>query len=648
MLRRIAAALAAFLIGGSAALAQSSPGLRQGQVPTAAQWNSYFAAKQDYLGFTPITSGNVLGSSPIVSTVGGGSVTLSCPTCIGNPLAVPMTASSFIPTSSGTPAAGLYLPAAGTPAMAAGSAESMRWTTSGARIPVSSGYLNFGSTDGTSGYGFRDNAGTMQFKNSAGSWSPFTGGPSPSTQGGSVTFADASGTFFNGKGACNIRAYGADEDASAATNAAAIQAAIDDCGMIYIPGPAGTQTYDGNGLPTKCFVINATLTWSNTLQGGALGDGPSVSCISSNVVNGSVMRPQSVTAGLWRDFTVRHEASVQGSLVEGACGMDLGRGTSPSTLSSSGQTLLVQNVFAVYNHSGLCLGHTGLSVVRGGMAGYNLSHGVLWSCFGACTPQWSIEGGILIQGNVDNGIYIKCNTGNGTIAPNAIINVNTYFNGGWTIEVDGDDCGVDNFRVADSFLGEGGLGNIYLHSAGTTPYLISNVLLESPGFGCLNGTPYDNCDGNIADQGCISTSGAPAYGIYATGTAPLHIINILQFSNNCITYGARIGNGTTGPTFWSIVNSSFQNNKAGAGAHGIGLYAQNGLGFVSGSTATTNERFGLFFDSTLAGITTVGVRSYDNAASSAAGSPNVVSTAANESHTGGWCGSVTAPSACTW
>lgn len=33
---------------------QSSPGLQRLQVPTAAQWNSYFSGKQDYLGYTPV------------------------------------------------------------------------------------------------------------------------------------------------------------------------------------------------------------------------------------------------------------------------------------------------------------------------------------------------------------------------------------------------------------------------------------------------------------------------------------------------------------------------------------------------------------------------------------------------------------------
>lgn len=36
------------------ALAQSTPNFIPGQVPTAAQWNSYFAAKQDVLGYTPV------------------------------------------------------------------------------------------------------------------------------------------------------------------------------------------------------------------------------------------------------------------------------------------------------------------------------------------------------------------------------------------------------------------------------------------------------------------------------------------------------------------------------------------------------------------------------------------------------------------
>ncbi|WP_146214384.1 glycine-rich domain-containing protein [Rhizobium sp. 11515TR] len=43
-----------FAIAAAPAFAQTSPGFTYGQVPTASQWNSYFAGKQDTLGYTPV------------------------------------------------------------------------------------------------------------------------------------------------------------------------------------------------------------------------------------------------------------------------------------------------------------------------------------------------------------------------------------------------------------------------------------------------------------------------------------------------------------------------------------------------------------------------------------------------------------------
>lgn len=54
MMKKILAAAVLVLACATSALGQSSPGLYQGFVPTPAQWNSYFAAKQDLLGFTPL------------------------------------------------------------------------------------------------------------------------------------------------------------------------------------------------------------------------------------------------------------------------------------------------------------------------------------------------------------------------------------------------------------------------------------------------------------------------------------------------------------------------------------------------------------------------------------------------------------------
>lgn len=52
----------------------------------------------------------------------------------------------------------------------------------------SSRYLNFNNSVGSTGYGFRDSAGTMQFKNSGGSWSAFA--PGGGGSGGALTLSD--------------------------------------------------------------------------------------------------------------------------------------------------------------------------------------------------------------------------------------------------------------------------------------------------------------------------------------------------------------------------------------------------------------------------------------------------------------------------
>lgn len=49
-------------------------------------------------------------------------------------------------------------------------------------------YINWGDTTGTTGYGFRDNSGTLQFKNSAGSWTDIGTGSSLWTDGGSYLY----------------------------------------------------------------------------------------------------------------------------------------------------------------------------------------------------------------------------------------------------------------------------------------------------------------------------------------------------------------------------------------------------------------------------------------------------------------------------
>src|SRR6266705_1142209 len=68
------------------------------------------------------------------------------------------------------------------------------------------GYLNFGSTLGTAGYGIRDNAGEIQFKNSGGAWATPAGGATATATylvktlpgGGALPNAQATGALATG------------------------------------------------------------------------------------------------------------------------------------------------------------------------------------------------------------------------------------------------------------------------------------------------------------------------------------------------------------------------------------------------------------------------------------------------------------------
>jgi len=58
-----------------------------------------------------------------------------------------------------------------------------------------SGYINFRSTDGTTGYGIRDNGGTIECKNSGGSWAACQGSSSAAFAAGTVS---APGLYVTG------------------------------------------------------------------------------------------------------------------------------------------------------------------------------------------------------------------------------------------------------------------------------------------------------------------------------------------------------------------------------------------------------------------------------------------------------------------
>lgn len=171
-MKRLFLALALFL-APLAAHAQSSPGLSYGQVPTAGQWNSYFAAKQDYnanLLTGSGASGHVAKWSGVAGLLqDGGALPLAAnPTGVAGLAAVNGVASTYLrsdgapaisqaiaPTWSGTHTftlAPVFTAQAGTrTALGLGTSATVNTGTSGATIPLLNGNNTFSGTLNPSG-----------------------------------------------------------------------------------------------------------------------------------------------------------------------------------------------------------------------------------------------------------------------------------------------------------------------------------------------------------------------------------------------------------------------------------------------------------------------------------------------------------------
>lgn len=103
MMRRIFLSLCMAFIA-SASFAQSSPGLYYGQVPTAAQWNSYFAAKQDVFG---AKTANTIYAGPTSGTAATPTfrsmVVGDLPSIAANKVLANVTGSAAVPTAASLP-----------------------------------------------------------------------------------------------------------------------------------------------------------------------------------------------------------------------------------------------------------------------------------------------------------------------------------------------------------------------------------------------------------------------------------------------------------------------------------------------------------------------------------------------------------------
>jgi len=143
-------------------------------------------------------------------------------------------------------------------------------------------YLNFGTVSGTNGYGFRDNAGTMQWKNSGGAWANIAAGGAGSQtpwtsdiDGAGYTLSNAyltaTATTLDLAGVTNSLVYanGIGRLTSIATTSLGLPTFSDLSSYLTISSWYATTT-DGldEGLTNLYFTNPRVLTYLNTLSKG--------------------------------------------------------------------------------------------------------------------------------------------------------------------------------------------------------------------------------------------------------------------------------------------------------------------------------------------------------------------------------------------
>lgn len=152
----------------------------------------------------------------------------------------------------------------------AGKGPRIFYATGNLALPAS-GYLNFGTTDGTSGYGFHDNAGAIQFKDSGGTWTTLSSVVSPGADDINFDYGVTGSSVITVGDSLRERisvtqfgAIGDNSTGNRATNNAAFANALTYLGTTRA-GRVGGLLY----VPHGAYQLSATLTMpSNTIIEG--------------------------------------------------------------------------------------------------------------------------------------------------------------------------------------------------------------------------------------------------------------------------------------------------------------------------------------------------------------------------------------------
>ena len=401
---------------------------------------------------------------------------------------------------------------------------------------ASSGYINFGAVDSTSGYGFRDNAGAIEYKNSNGGWTSFASAGAGGGQLLAVYSTSTVGTNItvNFNGSANSSPSYSGGVLTLPSNASHV--VVETWGAGGGGSGSNSGATGGTGGNT-CFGTNSTACTSAILSatGGTGGTSSGGGSVAGTGTGGDINLTGSASAGLSAS-----NASLNYSAGGAGGSAPLGGGGGGSTWSSSGTT--------------------------GARYGGGGGGGGIYSANSSCAGGGGGAGGGYARKLISNpsgAYYYTVGAGGaGTVAGSAC-GVGSQYGGG-----DGGSGGITisvyTSGVSNGSVGSGLTGYIpYYGSTGTNLSATSSIFLSTTGnVGIGTSTPLSK----LSVQGDFFLEGSNRYLNFgnATGTAGYGFrdnAGVLEFKNSSgswTTFSTSTASGVAGPSFSVNKNSATQ------------------------------------------------------------------------------------------
>ncbi len=232
------------------------------------------------------------------------------------------------------------------------------------------GYINFGATTGSGGYGFRDSAGTLEYKNDGGGWLAFGGG-------GGDFMADGSVPMTGGLDMAGNAVYGV--------------GSLTASGTITVGANTGTDGYDVNFYGTYSALTGSRMFWDASKSAFRAGNTP---------------------GNQWDDGNVGQFSIAAGfdTIASGESAVSLGR----STIASGAYSTAIGMESTASNSNTVAIGYNAQASSQSSMAlgTYTTASGDYSLAAGRWTTAGPAINAIALGSGVDNVNPMTNNTAN--------------------------------------------------------------------------------------------------------------------------------------------------------------------------------------------------------------------------------------------